>query len=63
MKTQKQGLAEQTALARANFKNTARGLNTQYRDQMSGRGYNGMSRESAGALGQTYRDRRLNETY
>lgn len=63
MKTQKQALEEQTKLNRANFKNTAKTLNAQYRDQMSGRSYNGMGASSVGALGQTYQNRKVDETY
>lgn len=63
LKTQKRALNEQTALARANYRNTARQVNTQYRDQMSGRGYNGMSANAKGALGREYNNRRVEETY
>lgn len=54
---------EQIALQRANYRNTAKTMNNQYRDQMAGRGYNGMSQGSMSALGRQYDKRRLSETY
>lgn len=63
LKLGKQALAEQTALNRANFRNTAKTLNSQYRDQASGRGYVGMDRQARSALGRLYKDRKLEETY
>lgn len=59
----KQAFAEQTALNRANFKNQAKTLNSQYRDQMSGRGHIGMSSEGRTALGRAYAKRKLEESY
>ena len=63
LKLAKKELAERTALQRANFKNQARAMNTQYRDQASGRGYNGMNQEAKTALGQQYANRKVSETY
>lgn len=54
---------ENIALQRANYRNTARAMNNQYRDQLSGRGYNGMSSESMRALGRDYDNRKVSETY
>lgn len=54
---------ENIALQRANYRNSARFLNNQYRDQLSGRGYNGMSAEATRALGREYDNRKVNETY
>lgn len=54
---------ENIALQRANYRNSARALNNQYRDQLSGRGYNGMSAEATRALGREYDNRKVNETY
>lgn len=54
---------EDIALQRANYRNQAKAINNQYRDQMSGRGYNGQSAESARALGRTYDNRKVSETY
>ena len=63
LKLAKKELAERTALQRANYRNTARAMNTAYRDQASGRGYNGMSQEAKSALGQQYANRKVSETY
>ncbi len=63
LKLAKKELAERTALQRANYRNTARAMNTAYRDQASGRGYNGMSQEATSALGQQYANRKVSETY
>lgn len=38
-------------------------LNNQYRDQLSGRGYNGMPAEATRALGRDYDNRKVSETY
>lgn len=54
---------EQIALQRANYRNTAKAMNNQYRDQMSGRGYNGMSSSAMRALGRDYQNRKVQETY
>lgn len=54
---------EQIALQRANYRNTAKAMNNQYRDQLSGRGYNGMSQGAVSALGQQYNRRKVAETY
>lgn len=54
---------ENIALQRANYRNSARALNNQYRDQLSGRGYNGMSAEATRALGRDYDNRKVSETY
>lgn len=56
-------LNETIALQRANFANQARTLNTQYRDQMSGRGTAIMSGSAKRDLGDMYRRRKLSETY
>lgn len=63
LKLAKKELAERTALQRANFRNQARAMNSAYRDQASGRGYNGMNQEAKSALGQQYANRRVSETY
>ena len=63
LKLAKKELAERTALQRANFKNQSRAMNAQYRDQASGRGYNGMNLEAKTALGQQYANRKVSETY
>ena len=63
LKLAKKELAERTALQRANFKNQSRTMNAQYRDQASGRGYNGMNQEAKTALGQQYANRKVSETY
>ena len=63
LKLAKKELAERTALQRANYRNSARAMNSAYRDQASGRGYNGMSQESKSALGQQYANRKVSETY
>lgn len=63
LKLAKKELAERTALQRANYQNTARAMNSAYRDQASGRGYNGMSQEATSALGQQYANRKVSETY
>ena len=54
---------EDIALQRANYRNQAKAINNQYRDRMSGRGYNGQSAESARALGRAYDNRKVSETY
>lgn len=59
----KKELAERTALQRANYRNSARAMNSAYRDQASGRGYNGMNQEAKSALGQQYANRKVSETY
>lgn len=63
LKQNEKALNENIALQRANYRNTARALNNQYRDQMSGRGYNGQSAEAARALGRDYERRKVQETY
>ena len=63
MKLAKKELAERTALQQANYRNSARAMNSAYRDQASGRGYNGMSQEAKSALGQQYANRKVSETY
>lgn len=63
LKLAKKELAERTALQRANYRNSARAMNSAYRDQASGRGYNGMSQEAKSALGQQYANRKVSETY
>ena len=63
LKLAKKELAERTALQRANYRNSARAMNSAYRDQASGRGYNGMSQETKSALGQQYANRKVSETY
>ena len=63
LKLAKKELAERTALQRANYRNSARAMNSAYRDQASGRGYNGMSQEAKSALGQQYANREVSETY
>lgn len=59
----KKAINENIALQRANYRNQAKAMNNQYRDQMSGRGYNGQSADSARALGRTYDSRKVSETY
>ena len=63
LKLAKKELAERTALQRANYRNSARAMNSAYRDQASGRGYNGMNQEAKSALGQQYANRKVSETY
>ena len=63
LKLAKKELAERTALQKANYRNSARAMNSAYRDQASGRGYNGMSQEAKSALGQQYANRKVSETY
>lgn len=63
LKLAKKELAERTALQRANYRNSARAMNSAYRDQASGRGYNGMSQEAKSALGKQYANREVSETY
>lgn len=63
LKLAKKELDERTALQRANYRNSARAMNSAYRDQASGRGYNGMSQEATSALGQQYANRKVSETY
>nr|QTZ82744.1 MAG: hypothetical protein [Enquatrovirus sp.] len=63
LKQNEKALNENIALQRANYRNTARALNNQYRDVMSGRGYNGQSAEAARALGRDYARRKVAETY
>ena len=63
LKLAKKEHAERTALQRANYRNSARAMNSAYRDQASGRGYNGMSQEVKSALGQQYANRKVSETY
>lgn len=63
LKLAKKELAERTALQQANYRNSARAMNSAYRDQASGRGYNGMSQEAKSALGQQYANRKVSETY
>lgn len=59
----KKAFAEQSALNRANFRNQARTLNSQYRDQASGRGHVGMNSQARSSLGRTYQERKVDETY
>lgn len=63
LKQNEKMLNEQIALQRANYRNQARTLNNQYRDQFSGRGYNGQSSQAAQALGKDYNNRKVSETY
>lgn len=63
LRLQKKELAERTALQRANYRNSARALNSAYRDQASGRGYNGMNQSATSALGQQYANRKVSESY
>ena len=56
-------LEENLRLQRANYRNQARALNAQYRDQMSGRGSTVMSGSSKRALGEMYNNRKVSETY
>lgn len=63
LKQSKKALNEQIALQRANYRNQAKAMNNQYRDQMSGRGYNGMSSSAMSALGRQYDNRKVSETY
>ena len=63
LKLAKKEHAERTALQRANYRNSARAMNSAYRDQASGRGYNGMDQEAKSALGQQYANRKVSETY
>lgn len=56
-------LNETLALQRANYRNQARAMNTQYRDQMSGRGSTVMSGSAKRKLGEMYANRRVSETY
>ena len=56
-------LNENLALQRANYRNQARAMNAQYRDQMSGRGTTVMSGSSKRKLGEMYANRRVSETY
>lgn len=63
LKLAKKEHAERTALQRANYRNSARAMNSAYRDQASGRGYNGMNQEAKSALGQQYANRKVSETY
>lgn len=56
-------LEENLALQRANYRNQARAMNAQYRDQMSGRGTTVMSGSSKRKLGEMYANRRVSETY
>lgn len=63
MKLAQQQFQEQKALNHANFRNQAKTLNAQYRDQMSGRGYVGMSSSAKQALGDEFRRRKVEEDY
>lgn len=63
LKMAKAQQAHDMALQRAQFKNQAKSMNTQYRDQMSGRGTSLMSGQSKRALGRTFEGRRVSETY
>lgn len=63
MKMAQQQFQEQKALNHANFRNQAKTLNAQYRDQMSGRGYVGMSSSAKQALGDEFRRRKVEEDY
>lgn len=56
-------LNETLALQRANYRNTAKAMNAQYRDQMSGRGTSVMSGSAKRKLGQMYANRKVSETY
>lgn len=62
-KLAERNLDETLALQRANYRNQARAMNAQYRDQMSGRGTTVMSGSSKRKLGEMYANRRVSETY
>ena len=62
-KLAKKQLEENLRLQRANYRNQARAMNAQYRDQMSGRGSAVMSGSSKRALGEMYNNRKVSETY
>ena len=59
----KQQMKETLALQRANYRNTAKAMNAQYRDQMSGRGTTVMSGAAKRQLGQMYANRKVAEDY
>ena len=59
----KKNMEENLKLQRANYRNTARTINAQYRDQMSGRGSTLTSGRAARRLGRAYQNRRLEEEY
>ena len=56
-------LNETLALQRANYRNQAKAMNAQYRNQMSGRGTTVMSGSAKRKLGEMYANRRVSETY
>ena len=62
-KSAQKQLEENLRLQRANYRNQARAMNAQYRDQMSGRGSAVMSGSSKRALGEMYNNRKVSETY
>ena len=62
-KLAERNLNETLALQRANYRNQAKAMNAQYRDQMSGRGTTVMSGSSKRKLGEMYANRRVSETY
>lgn len=62
-KLAEKNLNETLALQRANYRNQAKAMNAQYRDQMSGRGTTVMSGSSKRKLGEMYANRRVSETY
>lgn len=62
-KLAKQNQREALALQRANYRNQAKAMNSQYRDQMSGRGTSVMSRGARESLGREYANRKVNESY
>ena len=62
-KLAEKNLNETLALQRANYRNQARAMNAQYRDQMSGRGTTVMSGSAKRKLGEMYANRRVSETY
>ena len=59
----KEQYEEKQRLDRANFKNTAKAMNSQYRDQMSGRGSAVMSRQSQATHAQSYKNKKVDETF
>lgn len=63
LKLAKRAQEEKIALQRANYTNTAKAMNAQYRDQMSGRGTSVMSGGAKRQLGRMYANRKVNETY
>lgn len=63
MKLAREAFNEQKAFNRANFRNQAKAMNAQYRDQHSGRGYVGMGSGARSSLGRNLRERLVAEDY